>query len=70
MSFLPENCKIISIICIANDKAIIEGSENCPIPIIKSDMLVEFIENYCKNQMKISDSQVKQCINAIYNHMV
>ncbi|WP_086287623.1 nuclease-related domain-containing protein [Campylobacter sp. P0085] len=70
MSFLPENCKVISIICIANDKAIIEGSENCPIPIIKSDMLVEYIENYNEVEAKISDLQVKQCVNAIYSHMV
>lgn len=70
MSFLPEDCKVISIICIANDKAIIEGSENCPIPIIKSDMLVEFIENCDEDETKISDSQVKQCVNAIYSHMV
>lgn len=70
MSFLPEDCKVISIICIANDKAIIEGSENCPIPIIKSDMLVEFIENCNEDEAKISDSQVKQCVNAIYSHMV
>lgn len=70
MSFLPENCKVISIICIANDKAIIEGSENCPIPIIKSDMLVEFIENCDEDETKISYSQVKQCVNAIYSHMV
>lgn len=70
MSFLPEDCRIISIICIANDKAIIEGSENCPIPIIKSDMLVEFIENWDKNEMKISNLQMEQCVKEIYNHMV
>lgn len=70
MSFLPEYCKVISIICIANDKAIIEGSENCSIPIIKSDMLVEFIENCNEEEMKMSDSQVEHCVNAIYSHMV
>lgn len=70
MSFLPPECRIISIICIANDKAIIEGSENCPIPIVKSDMLVEFIENGGENETKISDLQVEQCVKVIYDHMV
>lgn len=69
-SFLPNECKVISIICIANDKSIIEGSENCPIPIVKSDMLVEFIENWDKTKMKMSDSEVEQCVQAIYKHMV
>lgn len=70
MSFLPKECNVISIICIANDKAIIEGSENCPIPIVKSDMLVEFIENWNGNEAKISDSQMEQCVKVIYEHMI
>lgn len=70
MSFLPKECNIISIICIANDKAIIEGSENCPIPIVKSDMLVEFIENWNGNETKISDLQMGQCVEVIYKHMI
>lgn len=70
MSFLPEECKVISIICIANDKAIIEGSEHCPIPIVKSDMLVEFIENWDGNDTKMSNLLKEQCVQAIYDHMV
>lgn len=69
MSFLTNECKIISIICIANDKAIIEGSENCPIPIVKSDMLVEFIENWDKNEIKLSEAKKEECVKAIYEHM-
>lgn len=69
-SFLPEDCPVVSIICIANDKAIIEGGENCPIPIVKSDMLVEFIENWDGNETEVSKLQMEQCVNAIYNHMV
>lgn len=70
MSFLPESCNVISIICIANDKAIIEGSENSPISIIKSDMLVEFIEKWNGYESKMTDSQVEECVKAIYNHMI
>ena len=69
-SFLPEDCKIISIICIANNKAIIEGVEHCPIPIVKSDMLVEFIENYDESELNISDAQKELIVNEIYEHIV
>lgn len=69
-SFLPEECRVISVICIANDKAIIEGSEHCPIPIVKSDMLVEFIENWKEIDMEISSLQIEQCVQAIYDHML
>lgn len=69
-SFLPEECRVISVICIANDKAIIEGSEHCPIPIVKSDMLVEFIENWKEFDMEIANLQIEQCVQAIYDHML
>ena len=69
-SFLPKECRIISILCIANDKAIIEGFEHCPIPIVKSDLLVEFIENWQTTGSELSDGQKESCITAIYEHMV
>lgn len=69
-SFLPKECRIISILCIANDKAIIEGSEHCPVPIVKSDLLVEFIENWQTTDSELSDEQKKDCITAIYERMV
>ena len=69
-SFLPKECRIISILCIANDKAIIEGAEHCPILIKKSDLLVEFIENEKTTDSELSDAQKEDCINALYEHMV
>lgn len=68
-SFLGKDCNIISIICIANDKAIIEGIENCVIPIVKSDMLVEFIEKWASSDTEMSDEQKEKCVVDIYNHM-
>ena len=59
-SFLPRECHIISILCIANDKAVIEGEEHCPIPIVKSDLLVEFIENWKETGSELSDSHCKE----------
>lgn len=68
-SFLPNHVNIVSILCIANDKAIIEGSENFPMPIIKSDMIVEFLETY-KGDITLSSEDIKICSNLIYEHMV
>lgn len=69
-SFLPSNVKVTSILCIANDKAIIEGSENFPMPIIKSDMLVEFLETYGADDIVLSQDNIKACCDLIYDHMV
>ena len=69
-SFLPRECHIISILCIANDKAVIEGEEHCPIPIVKSDLLVEFIENWKETGSELSDDQKEDCVATIYEHMV
>ena len=69
-SFLPRECHIISILCIANDKAVNEGEEHCPIPIVKSDLLVEFIENWKETGSELSDDQKEDCVATIYEHMV
>lgn len=68
-SFLPNGIPIISILCIANDQAIIEGSKNFELPIIKSDRLVEFIETY-KPEKHLSDKDCKKCMELIYKHMI
>ena len=68
-SFLPDDCTIISVICIANDKAIIEGTENFVLPISKSDMLVEFIEKY-NSGVTFTIEQMKEYERLIYKHMI
>lgn len=69
-SFIPEYVNIISIICIANDKAIIEGVENSTIPIVKSDMLVEYIENYQTKNTLMSRDEILKCVSLINEHIV
>ncbi len=44
---------IHDIICIAHDKAIIEGEENSPVPVVKADNLVRFI--------KTEDAKASDC---------
>ncbi len=68
-SILHQSVPIISVICMAHPKMIIEGSENCVIPIVKSDMLVEFIENYTSDkEMTMEDMQ--ECLSTINTYMV
>lgn len=67
-SIISEDIEIIDIICMAHPKMIIEGVENCTIPLIKSDMLVEYIENYDNGKM-ISDYEIQRCVECIKEYM-
>lgn len=70
-SFLPAETPVVSIICIANDRAILEGVENFEAPIVKSDQLVEYIEKYCRNKKDaLSVEQCQNCVHLIYKHML
>jgi len=68
-SIIPKKFKIVSVICIANDSAIIEGSDNCQIPIVKSDMLVEFIEDI-KIEGAITEKEKSEIVATIYEYML
>lgn len=69
-SFLGDGINISSIICIANDSAIIEGVENSPLPIIKSDLLVEFMEHCVSEKPHLSEENIRNCVKSIYEHMI
>lgn len=58
-SILGDEVPIISILVIANPSSIIEGVENCKIPILKADTLEAFISNY-KNDSKFSIEEMKK----------
>lgn len=66
-SFL-KGIPIIGLICIAHPKAIIEGGNNCPIPLIKSDLLTRFIESYPSSSKMLSDDEIKECLLLIERH--
>lgn len=68
-SFVPNNIPINSYICLANSSVIIEGSENSIIPIVKSDLLVEHIENL-EVKKKLTKKEMDECIELIGKHMV
>lgn len=50
-SIVGDNVDLISIICISNDRTIIEGQENCDVPIVKSDLLCEYIKKFKSNKV-------------------
>lgn len=64
-SFLPEKIPIISIICIAHPEVIIEGAENCTVPLVKSDLLGDFIENYPAGDKALTGEEIQMCLDAI-----
>lgn len=67
-SFMPDNVNVISILCLAHEGVLIDGIDNFPIPIVRSDMLIEFIENYTvENNM--SDADVSKVIEILQKYM-
>ena len=57
-SILPDTVPIIDIITMSNAKVIIEGAEHSKVKVIKSDLLVDFIENYpCERTLSAEEIQ-------------
>lgn len=68
-SIIGEDIPIISIICMAHPKMIIEGVENCSVPLVKSDLLVEYIENYGGKRPVLKEKAIIECKNKIEEYM-
>lgn len=43
-SFLPSDVPVTSIICLANPRVIVKGQENCQYPVLRWDLLAQYIE--------------------------
>lgn len=43
-SFLPSDVPVTSIICLANPRVIVKGQENCQFPVLRWDLLAQYIE--------------------------
>ena len=68
-SIIGDDIPIISIICMAHPKMIIEGVENCSVPLVKSDLLVEYIENYGGKRPLLKEKAIIECKNKIEEYM-
>lgn len=70
-SFLQEDVPINGLICMAHPEIIIEGVENSSVPLVKSDLLVKYIENYPAGSDKVlSDFEMRKCLSLIEAHRV
>lgn len=54
--------EIIDVICIANKKTDIEGSENSRIPVVRCDRILGFIQNYRNNTGRVFSQQERNKI--------
>lgn len=57
-----EDVNIIDLIVIGNESTIIEGSENSSVPVLKHDVLLNYIENY--------NNDKSYNVNLIYNKIM
>lgn len=69
LSSIVGNIEIISVICLSHPKVIIEGAENCPRKVIKSDLLCEYIENY-KGQRTYDNEGINVIVDKIKQFQV
>ena len=53
----------------AHSKMIIEGVKNCSVPLVKSDLLVEYIENYGGKSLVLKEEAIIDCKNKIEEYM-
>ena len=67
-SIIPD-IPVISIICIANDGVIIKGRSNCKIPIVKADLLQDFIEEY-QTPVNLSKEEIEATLHTIDSYKV
>lgn len=69
MKSIIKDIPIVSIICIANPQVIIEGVENSKVPVIKSDLLIDYIESY-KTDKRLLDYEQMNCKKEIEKYMI
>ena len=67
-SIIPD-IPVTSIICIANDGVIIKGRSNCKIPIVKADLLQDFIEEY-QTPVNLSKEEIEATLHTIDSYKV
>lgn len=62
---------VFDVICIANEGSVIEGVENCPIAIVKFDMLAFYIQQYENNSGNVySLDDIEKMKEKIDNHRI
>lgn len=68
-SIVGDDVPIISILAIANPKAIIQGAENSKVKLLKSDVLEEYISNY-KGAVSYTKEKIQALADEIEKYRV
>lgn len=66
-SFLSEEIPVSSIICLANHRAFVKGQENSNVPVLKWDLLAQFIESQ-PSEKKLSREEMEMVYEQIKEH--
>lgn len=69
MGILGKNTPIVDIICISHPDAILNISDNAPVPVMKYDVLSRFIQNY-KSEKELSSEQIQKTVELLEQHRV
>lgn len=66
-SFLAPEIPVSSIICLANPRAFVKGQENSNVPVLKWDLLAQFIESQ-PSEKKLSREEMEMVYEQIKEH--
>lgn len=66
-SFLAPEIPVSSIICLANPHTLVKGQENCNVPVLKWDLLAQYIEEW-KSKKKLSREEMDAVHEQIKEH--
>lgn len=68
-AILPGCIPIHDLIVIANHGTIIEGRENCSVPVVTSDLLLSTVDELDKNQV-LTEVQIEDTYQQVMKHVV
>lgn len=66
---LGKDIPIIDIICISYPDAILEISDDAPVPVMKYDVMARYIQNF-KSDKSLSNEEIEQVVKLIEKHRV
>lgn len=69
MKSIVDDVNVVSIMCLSHPRVIVNGANNSPIKILKSDLLCDYIENY-ETDNKLSKEEIQAIADKIKSYMV
>ena len=66
-SFLPADVPVTSVICMANARVLVKGQEYCKVPVLRWDLLAQYIEEQ-PSEKKLSRDEMEAVHEQIKAH--